>query len=87
MRSGIRPNESFFFKEIKRILRPDGKIFVTEHLRDLPNFLAYSIGFFHFHSKKSWLRTFTDAELHVQKQIKQTPFITTFILQKYGASS
>jgi SAM-dependent methyltransferase len=37
-----------FFHELKRILKPAGKIVVTEHLRDVPNFLAYNIGFFHF---------------------------------------
>ncbi|TMM57018.1 class I SAM-dependent methyltransferase [Maribacter algarum] len=70
-----------FFKELKRALKPNGKIVVTEHLRDAPNFLAYTIGFFHFHSKSTWLMTFKNSNLKVSKEIKITPFLTTFVLQ------
>lgn len=75
-----------FFSEQNRVLKPDGKIIVTEHLRDFPNFLAYTIGFFHFHSHKTWLKTFSEAELIIEKEIKITPFISTFILTKNGTS-
>jgi ubiquinone/menaquinone biosynthesis C-methylase UbiE len=71
-----------FFKELRRILKPDGQIFVTEHLQDTANFLAYNIGFFHFHSKKSWLENFQAAQLDIEKEINITPFLTTFILKK-----
>lgn len=73
-----------FFKELSRVTKPQGLIYVTEHLRDLPNFLAYTIGFFHFYSKKSWLDTFSKANLKLIKEVKTTPFISTFILQKNG---
>jgi len=76
-----------FFKELHRILKPSGKIIVTEHIRDTCNFLAYNVGFFHFHSKSDWLNTFRSAELKVLKQMKITPFITTFILEKNGTAS
>lgn len=76
-----------FFKELKRSLKPDGQIVVTEHLRDLSNFLAYNIGFFHFISKASWKKTFTNAGLTICKEINITPFITTFILEKNGAAT
>ena len=76
-----------FFKELGRVLKPSGQIFVTEHLRDTANFLAYNVGFFHFHSKSSWLNTFGQAGLKVSKQVKITPFITTFILEKNGTAS
>lgn len=72
---------SVFFKELNRILKTNGKIVVTEHLRDVPNFLAYTIGFFHFHSKNTWLRTFKDSNLKVTGEINITPFLTTFVLQ------
>jgi hypothetical protein len=39
---------TIFFKEIKRILKPNGEVYITEYLRDAPNFLAYNIGFFSF---------------------------------------
>jgi len=76
-----------FFQELKRIIKPSGKIFVTEHLRNVPNFLAYNIGFFHFLSNSSWKETFKNAHLEIEQEIKTTPFITTFILNKNGTSS
>jgi hypothetical protein len=76
-----------FFRELRRTLRDDGKIVVTEHLRDLPNFLAYTIGFFHFMPRSSWLRTFGQVGLKISGQEKVTPFVTTFILEKDGAES
>ncbi|MBK7969925.1 MAG: methyltransferase domain-containing protein [Bacteroidetes bacterium] len=71
-----------FFKELSRVTKITGYIYVTEHLRDLNNFMAYSIGFFHFHSKPTWLRTFEKANLSFYKDIKVTPFVTTFILSQ-----
>ena len=40
-----------FLKECKRICKANGKIITVEHLRDFPNFLAFSVGFTHFFSK------------------------------------
>ena len=76
-----------FFRELNRILQPGGRVIVTEHLRDLPNFLVYNIGFLHFHSKKAWLHTFSEAGLRVQHEEKLTPFISTFTLTKHDATS
>jgi SAM-dependent methyltransferase len=75
-----------FFKEINRITKSGGQIILTEHLRDLNNFIAYTLGFFHFHSKASWLKTFKESGLKVERSIKSTPFITTFILEKNGST-
>jgi SAM-dependent methyltransferase len=71
-----------FFKELHRMLKPNGRIYITEHLRDLPNFLAYNIGFFHFHSKKTWLNCFEKTGFSVCCNTKTTPFISTFTLSK-----
>jgi ubiquinone/menaquinone biosynthesis C-methylase UbiE len=73
-----------FFKELKRLVKPSGQIFIVEHLRDRANFLAYSFGFFHFYSKSTWCEVFQAAELKFQNEIKITPFISTFILEKNG---
>jgi len=85
----IRNNEErlIFFSELNRILKPSGKILVTEHLRDIPNLLAYNVGFFHFISKSIWIKTFENAQLKIKKTIKTTPFITTFILEKNDTAS
>lgn len=76
-----------FFNELKRIIKPDGKIVLLEHLRDVTNFFAYNIGFFHFLPKSSWYDTFKHAELKVIKEAKLTPFINRFTLEKHGSPS
>jgi len=73
-----------FFRELNRVTKTKGQIIITEHLRDVPNFLAYNIGFFHFYTKASWHKTFQAANLVITKEIKLTPFTSTFILQKNG---
>lgn len=76
-----------FFKELTRVLTPSGQIILTEHLRDLPNFMVYNIGFLHFMSKEKWRNSFQCAGLTCQKEIKITPFITSFILQKQNGTT
>ena len=76
-----------FFQEIGRVTKPGGLIVVTEHLRDPANFLAYTIGFLHFHSRPTWLATFQHSGLQVEQEIKITPFITTFLLRAHGTTA
>ncbi len=73
-----------FFQELNRVTKSTGKIYVMEHLRDTSNFLAYTIGFLHFYSKKTWLTTFRMAGLSIQDKKKLNPFITLFILTPHG---
>jgi SAM-dependent methyltransferase len=73
-----------FFREVQRVLRPGGMVYVTEHLRDLPNALAYSVGVLHFHSRKKWLRAFAQAGLTLLEERKVTPFVSTFVLGAVG---
>ncbi len=76
-----------FFKELNRVTRDSGCIIITEHLRNVPNFLAYNIGFLHFHSRATWKNNFKNANLQISNEIRITAFITTFILKKNAASS
>jgi len=76
-----------FLKELNRIIKDKGQVLITEHLRDMANFLAYNIGFFHFHSRGIWLRAFKSAGLKLVNEKKITPFISTFILEKNGTTS
>jgi SAM-dependent methyltransferase len=69
-----------FFRELRRVVRSQGRIVVVEHLRDRPNFLAYTIGFTHFYARATWLRTFAQSGMHVGSEMKITPFISCFIL-------
>jgi ubiquinone/menaquinone biosynthesis C-methylase UbiE len=76
-----------FFKELYRILKPKAKVYLIEHLRDLPNFMAYSAGFLHFLSKSTWLKTFQSANFELKHHNKHTPFVNVFILQKHDPTS
>lgn len=78
----IRDEEerALFLKELARIIKPGGEIYITEHLRDMANFIVYNIGFFHFYTRGSWLKLFKRAGLKVKREVKLTPFISTFII-------
>ncbi len=76
----IRSNEEkvMFLKECYRICKPNGKIIIVEHLRDFANFSAFTIGFTHFFSKKTWTKSFTNAGFTNIKEEKFTPFMSIF---------
>jgi ubiquinone/menaquinone biosynthesis C-methylase UbiE len=68
-----------FLKECYRLCKPGGKVIMVEHLRDFPNFLAFSVGFTHFFSKKVWKNAFESAGFSSFKENKFTPFMSIFI--------
>jgi len=67
-----------FLKECSRVLKDNGKLLVVEHLRDTPNFLAFTIGFTHFFSKMVWLDAFNKAGFNNVAEKKFTPFMSIF---------
>jgi SAM-dependent methyltransferase len=76
----IRSNEekAVFLKECHRVCKTGGKVVMVEHLRDLPNFLAFSIGFTHFFSRSVWKNAFKRAGFSTFHDIKFTPFMSIF---------
>jgi hypothetical protein len=82
-----RKERVHFLKQQADALKNEGRIFVVEHLRDIPNFLAFNIGFFHFFSRREWLDNFSRAELTTERKFKITPFITAFILKKIDGNT
>jgi ubiquinone/menaquinone biosynthesis C-methylase UbiE len=70
-----------FLKECKRVCTPKGKVIVVEHLRDIPNFFAFSVGFTHFFSKKTWLKVFEQAQFTSISERKFTPFMSIFKIE------
>lgn len=76
-----------FFSELGRVLNKNGKIILVEHLRDWPNFFAYTIGFFHFFSKSRWQKTIESGNLEITATQKLTPFTNAFIVQHHGNPS
>jgi len=67
-----------FLKECHRICKPNGKVIMAEHLRDLPNFLAFSAGFAHFFSRSVWKNAFECAGFTSLQETKFTPFMSVF---------
>jgi len=67
-----------FLKECRRLCKPAGKVVMVEHLRDFPNFLAFSVGFTHFFSRRVWKNAFDRAGFATFKETKFTPFMSIF---------
>lgn len=67
-----------FLKECRRVCKPNGNVIMVEHLRDFPNFLAFTIGFTHFFSKATWEKAFKEAGFVSIIESKLTPFMSIF---------
>ena len=67
-----------FLKECNRVCKPNGNIIMVEHLRDFPNFLAFTVGFTHFFSRKAWKKAFLEAGFSSISETKFTPFMSIF---------
>ncbi|THU35977.1 class I SAM-dependent methyltransferase [Niastella caeni] len=76
----IRSQEEkiLFLKECHRICKTGGKVIMVEHLRDFPNFLAFSVGFTHFFSRATWKNAFERAGFSSFRETKFTPFMSVF---------
>lgn len=76
----IRSNTEkvIFLKECRRICKEDGQVIMVEHLRDFPNFLAFTIGFTHFFSRSTWEKAFESAGFSSIKELKFTAFMSIF---------
>lgn len=76
----IRSNEEKiqFLKECRRVCKPTAHVIMVEHLRDLPNFIAFTIGFTHFFSKNTWQEAFQKAGFTIFSEEKFTPFMSIF---------
>ena len=70
-----------FLTECHRLCKQDGTVIMVEHLRDFPNFLAFSVGFTHFFSKNVWKKAFKEAGFSTFEETKFTPFMSIFNCQ------
>lgn len=70
-----------FFYDLNRVLKSGGTLFITEHQRDLSNFLAYSFGFLHFYSNKLWLDLFRKTRFNISEEITENPWVKTYKLK------
>ncbi len=63
------------FGELRRTLRPGGRLVVTEHLRDLANFAVYGPGAFHFQPATTWIDRADEAGFDLASNLSLTPFV------------
>ena len=69
-----------FFSQVANSLAPDGRLVLVEHLRDLPNALAYGPGALHFLPRMDYMDAFHEARLAVLQERPMTPFLRLFVL-------
>lgn len=73
-----QPEKIQFLKECHRVCKSTANVIMVEHLRDLPNFIAFSIGFTHFFSRRTWKNAFKEAGFSTFNETKFTPFMSIF---------
>lgn len=74
------PGRDQLFDEVARILAPDGVVVLIEHVRNVPNFVAFGPGALHFWPRSEWLRCASSAGLEVKKELCFTPLVGVFLL-------
>jgi SAM-dependent methyltransferase len=71
-----------FFEELRRAVRPGGRVLVVEHLRDVANFAAFGPGFLHFLPQNEWRRLAAHARLTVASETRITPWVMALALER-----
>lgn len=69
-----------FFREARRVLKGDGILVMSEQMRDGINLLFFSIGAFHFLSKKNWKRAIREGGMEIRETKRVTIFAETLMI-------
>lgn len=77
----VRPlaDQRSLFAELDRVLRPGGRLVITEHLRDLPNFAVYGPACWHFQSARTWRARAGEQGLTLVTDEPITPFVRRLV--------
>ena len=68
-----------FFRELRRVIKPGGRVLLVEHLRDAWNLLAFGPGAFHFFPRSEWLRVADATGFRLSEEISWTVFVHAFV--------
>ena len=78
-----RPGDRLaLFLELRRALRPRGRVVLCEHLRDAWNFAAFGPGFLHFLPRSAWTRVAAESRFDVEREFSITRFVRIFVLRR-----
>lgn len=69
------------FSELRRVLSADGAVVLAEHMRDLPNFLAFGPGVLHWYPGRTWLDAARQAGLTLTAERRLTPFVHALVFR------
>ncbi|MEI7928085.1 MAG: class I SAM-dependent methyltransferase, partial [Verrucomicrobiales bacterium] len=69
-----------WFCEARRVITPDGRVILIEHVRDAANFVVFGPGFLHFHSVETWTRSWQNAGFKLAETFRISPWLRVFIL-------
>lgn len=75
-----RQQREALFEDLRRVLRPAGRVVLVEHLRDLPNLAAFGPGALHFQSRREWQRLARRSGLSTVNEVAMTSFVRGFAL-------
>jgi SAM-dependent methyltransferase len=77
-----RDDQRALFGELRRALRPGGRLVVTEHLRDLANVAAFGPGAFHFQPASTWHHRAEEAGFDLETDRSITPFVHRMVWRR-----
>lgn len=69
-------------EDLRRSLRPGGRLVLVEHVRDLVNALAYGPAINHFYPVEEWHRVLNAADLDIVGEGRITPFVVVLTARK-----
>jgi SAM-dependent methyltransferase len=70
------------FQELRRVLRPDGRIVLVEHLRNWANLAVYGPGALHFFPREEWERLAHQAGFSHITLVPHTPFVAAMRIER-----
>jgi len=73
-----RRDQRALFAQLHRVLRPGGRLVVTEHLRDLPNAAVFGPAVLHFQRARCWRDRAAEAAFTATGESTITPYVRRF---------